>query len=170
MLAMVVLGLTLASCGPPRPERPEANIEDPSLLVSTDDMGADVSVEQTVTATHRGRHLTFRAVIQKHADSLTVVAFTAQGQRAFVLTQKQKQVQFEQQSGPELPFSPWHILLDIHRIYFYSPERRAAVPDVTIQYQGAGSSFEQTVHYENRARNYTLAIKPVRVTWLTSSE
>jgi hypothetical protein len=108
----------VAGCGANQPRAPEPDVEDPALLVSSEDIAPSFTVQQKVHATFREREIVFQAVIQAAGGRLTVVALTPQGQRAFVIEQTGRSVRFRRHVSRELPFSPWHILVDIHRAYF----------------------------------------------------
>ena len=58
------------------------------------------------------------AVVQKQGDTLLILGLGPMNARAFTLTQRGSRVEFEQFMGPELPFSPRNILVDVHRVYF----------------------------------------------------
>jgi hypothetical protein len=127
LAAWVALVLGATACGPRRPPPPPTEVEDPALLVSSDELGRDFMVQQKVHATFGDRELVFQAVLQKSGGRLTIVALSLQGTRLFTLEQTGKTVRFERYTARELPFSPWHILVDIHRSYF----RRGPAPPLT---------------------------------------
>jgi hypothetical protein len=62
------------------------------------------------------------AVMQKQDDTLVIVALGPMNSRAFTLTQRGRTVEFvPSAAGPELPFPPRYILVDVHRVFFYPP-------------------------------------------------
>lgn len=121
---LLVLGFLLVACGPPPPPAAALDVEDDSLLVSSEAITPDFIVHQKVHASFGERKMVFQAVIQKAQGRLTIVALTLQGTRLFTLEQSGKTVRFQRYTRSELPFSPRHILVDIHRSYF----RRLASP------------------------------------------
>ena len=120
----LVLASLLVACGPRPPPAAALEVEDDSLLASSEAITPDFMVHQKVQASFGERNLVFQAIIQKANGRLTIVALTLQGTRVFSLVQSGKKVTFERYTKSELPFSPRHILVDIHRSYF----RRLATP------------------------------------------
>jgi hypothetical protein len=113
-----VLLAALCACHPePAPQPPRAG-EYPGELVSTADMGAGFLMRQRVTATYADKDTSFEAVLQFKEGTLTMLALTPFGTKAFVLTQTGTEVAFEKFVERELPFPPDYILLDIHRALF----------------------------------------------------
>jgi hypothetical protein len=117
IFAAAVTIAALVACGARQRGLGEA-VEDPRLLVASEEIRPDFSLHQRVHATFRDRELVFQAIIQTAGGKLTIVALTPQGTRAFVLEQTGKRVTFERHVSRDLPFSPWHILTDVHRTYF----------------------------------------------------
>jgi len=103
---------------PPSPPAAALDVDDPDLLASSEAIEPDFLVHQRVHATFGERELVFQAVIQAARGRLTVIALTLQGARVFTLEQSGKRVSFERHTEMALPFSPKHILVDIHRAYF----------------------------------------------------
>jgi hypothetical protein len=64
------------------------------------------------------------AVLQKQRDTLVIVGFGAMNVKAFTLTQRGERIEFTQFTGPELPFSPRNVVVDVHRVFF----KRLPVP------------------------------------------
>lgn len=118
MTKLAVALLMALACGPRLQPINDKEIEKPELLVDTTELGGDFTARQSVEATFRDRKAIFQAIVQKTGERLVIVALTPQGQRAFVLEQRGRTVSFEKSPGAELPFSPWHILVDIHRGIF----------------------------------------------------
>jgi hypothetical protein len=122
----------LAACG--HPDRrsviaASAPAEYPGALPDPGTLAPDFMVRQTLTIrTQRdGKPLTFEldAVLQKAGDELLIIGFGPMSTKAFTLTQKGDRIEFVQLVGPELPFSPRNIVLDVHRVYF----KRLPAPD-----------------------------------------
>lgn len=116
----LVLGFLLVACGPPPPPAAALDVADDNLLVPSEAITPDFIVHQRVHASFGERKMVFQAVIQKAEGRLTIVALTLQGTRLFTLEQSGTTVRFERYTKSELPFSPRHILVDIHRSYFRS--------------------------------------------------
>lgn len=110
--------LVLASCGQPVRPVDSREIENAELLVDTAIIGGDFTARHSIEARFGERRAIFQAILQKTGDRLIIVGLTPQGQRAFVLQQRGREVEYDQAPGVELPFSPWHILVDIHRGLF----------------------------------------------------
>jgi hypothetical protein len=117
-------------------------VEDPALLVDVGNIGADFFLQQEVHATFDKRTLIFQAVLQKKGDKLTIVTLAPDGSRAYLIEQVGKKVHSEKFVSRELPFSPWHILLDVHRCYFGQP---AGGPDVYEDAANGGGLTERVV-------------------------
>lgn len=125
-LAVVAL-LGLAACAhAPRTVVIETSdpADYPCVLHDPTELGADFSVHQHITV-HARRKGTgepvdgdFDAVLQKQADTLLVVGLGPMSVKAFTLRQQHGRIEFSQSFGPELPFSPRNIVVDVHRIFF----------------------------------------------------
>ncbi len=125
MRALAIL-VVLAACGstPKRhfevptsqPAEYPGTLHDPSTLT------ANFFVRQTLTVhtTKDGKPVEaeLEAVLQKQGDTLSVVGFGPMNVKAFTLTHKGGQIVFDQFYGPQLPFSPRNIVVDIHRVFF----------------------------------------------------
>jgi hypothetical protein len=115
--ARFILAATLAcGCGalrpiPTLPEYP-GELTPPSLH------GGDFIRSQKVVARYRGRTSSFSAVLQKQADTLTLIGLTPFGTKAFVIEQVGMAVKFTSYLPEEVPFPPRYVLFDIHRVYF----------------------------------------------------
>jgi hypothetical protein len=139
-----------------------APAEYPFVLHEPETLGADFSVHQHLTVhAHKpdGSPVDgeLDAVLQKQGDSLLVVGLGPMSVKAFTLTQRHGQIEFQQFYGPALPFSPRNIVVDVHRIFF----RRLPVPDDakytgTTQGELDGEHVEETWQAgELRARVFT---------------
>jgi hypothetical protein len=113
--APLILALLSIACGAPAqagpPPRP------PGVLHSPADYATDFVIDQRVTASFEEEQQSFRAILEKHGDSLVMVGLGPHGGRAFVLTQHGTEVSFESQLPRELPFPPEYMLLDVHRAW-----------------------------------------------------
>jgi uncharacterized protein DUF3261 len=102
--------------------------EYPCVLRDPSTLPHDFSVRQSITihAQHDGKPVDGQldAVLQKQGDTLTIVGFGPMNVKAFTLTQRGDRIEFTQYLGPELPFSPRNVLVDVHRILF----KRLAAP------------------------------------------
>lgn len=61
----------------------------------------------------------FDAILQKQGDTLLIVGFGPMNVKAFTLEQRGDRIEFTQFFGPELPFSPRNVVVDVHRVYFH---------------------------------------------------
>jgi hypothetical protein len=61
----------------------------------------------------------FDAIVQKQGDTLLIVGLGPMNVKAFTLEQRGDRIEFAQFFGPELPFSPRNILVDVHRVFFH---------------------------------------------------
>jgi hypothetical protein len=125
VLLCLGLGLGLAACG--HPDRraviaTSAPADYPGALPAPDTLAPDFMVRQSLTIRTQkdGKPLVFEldAVLQKQGAELLIVGFGPMNARAFTLTQRADRIEFEQFMGPQLPFSPRNIVLDVHRVYF----------------------------------------------------
>ena len=83
------------------------------------------------------------AVLQKDGDTLLIIGFGPMHVKAFTLTQRGDQIEFVQFMGPQLPFSPRNIIVDVHRVYFkrlpppsdpkYSGVQRGTLDDEQVE-------------------------------------
>jgi hypothetical protein len=125
MRALILVAL-LAACGA-TPKRHFSILtgdpaEYPGVLRDPADIHANFFVRQTLTVhtTKDGKPVDAEldAVLQKQGDTLQVVGFGPMNVKAFTLTHKGDRIDFEQFVGPQLPFSPRNIVVDIHRVFF----------------------------------------------------
>lgn len=121
-LAALVIG-----CGGGTPRHAEIPIAAPApypgVLKPPAELHPDFSVRQTLVIHAKdgeGKPVNAEldAVLQKQGDTLLVLGFGPMNTKAFTLTQKADKITFDQYLGPQLPFSPRNIVVDIHRVYF----------------------------------------------------
>jgi hypothetical protein len=124
-LALVVLLFAGLGCVPPVRSTVIATTdpaEYPCVLHAPSSLPHDFSVRQAIAihATHDGQPVDGQldAVLQKQGDALTIVGFGPMNVKAFTLTQIGDRIEFTQYVGPELPFSPRNVVVDVHRILF----------------------------------------------------
>jgi hypothetical protein len=111
--------LMMWSCaGPSKEPASPASAEYPCILHPPNELGPDFSMRQHVEATAGGRTGSFDGVLQKVGNSLVIVGLGPGGVRAFVLQQDGDAIKLERTMGPELPFSPRNIVVDVHRAFF----------------------------------------------------
>ena len=111
----VIAMLVLVGCGGPRVAQPPP--EYPGVLHAPSAYSADFAIDQRVTAVWHEESQSFRAVVEKHGDSLVMVGLGPHGGRAFTLVQQGEEVRFESHMDRELPFPPRYVLLDVHRAW-----------------------------------------------------
>jgi hypothetical protein len=117
--ARFILAAALAcGCGALRPTPNAQAPEYPGALTPPSLHGGDFLRSQRVLARYGGRTSSFSAVLQKQADTLTLIGLTPFGSKAFVIQQTGMAVTFTSYLPGELPFPPRYILFDIHRVYF----------------------------------------------------
>jgi hypothetical protein len=96
--------------------------EYPCVLHDPSSLPHEFSVRQTITihAEHDGKPVDGQldAVLQKQGDTLAIVGFGPMNVKAFTLTQRGDRIELVQYVGPELPFSPRNVVVDVHRILF----------------------------------------------------
>lgn len=146
--------VAIAACGgPPKrtaviqtgaPSEYPGVLPDPRTLAHPDFM-----VRQTLTIKTRrdGKvvEAELDAVLQKQGDTLLIVGFGPLNAKAFTLTQLGDRIEFAQFMGPELPFSPRNIVVDVHRVYF-----KRLPPPTEASYSGVhrgeldGETVEET--------------------------
>jgi len=123
---VVVLAACVAlvtACGG-APSRPRSY---PGVLHAPSTLGADFLTRQRIVATYQDQRVSFDAVVQKRADTLTLLGLTPFGSRAFLLEQRGGAVRFVSYVPRDLPFPPRNILIDVHRVFFFgiAPRGRA---------------------------------------------
>jgi len=96
--------------------------EYPGVLHDPRTLPHDFMARQTITihAVHDGKPVEgeFDAVLQKHGDTLLILGFGPMNVKAFTITQRGDRIEFAQYMGPELPFSPRNVVVDVHRVFF----------------------------------------------------
>lgn len=115
----------LAGCGPP-PRTAVLSTREPSdypcVLHDPRTLSPDFLVRQSLTirAVRDGKPVEgqFDAIVQKQGDTLLIVGFGPMNVKAFTLEQRGERIEFHQFFGPELPFSPRNVIVDVHRVFF----------------------------------------------------
>lgn len=80
-------------------------------------VSADFAIDHRITAIHAEGQESFRALLEKAGNSLTIVGLGPHGSRAFTLTQRGDEVHFDSNVPRELPFPARYILIDVHRTW-----------------------------------------------------
>lgn len=142
-LAAATLGLLLG-CGGPRggsgggtggggeaggqgAEAPHAHVpkgDTSPPLRPPSELGPGFVMEQQVTMEHPEGEHTFRAVLEKTGDKLTLLGLAPHGGRAFVLVQQGREISFESFMPRELPFPPEYMMHDVHRAWFLGEQEQ----------------------------------------------
>jgi len=127
LIALVACGsLWVAACAHPERRSVIATgspSEYPGVLHDPRTFPQDFMVRQSLTI-HAARRdgkpvdAELEAVLQKQGDTLLIVGLGPMNAKAFTLTQRGDRIEFVQFMGPELPFSPRNIVVDVHRVYF----------------------------------------------------
>ena len=125
MRSILVLALIAGCSGLPKRTAvilTDAPSEYPGALPDPRTLKPNFMVRQTLTikTQHDGKPVEAEldAVLQKQGDTLLIVGFGPMNAKAFTLTQRGDRIEFAQFMGPELPFSPRNIIVDVHRVYF----------------------------------------------------
>jgi hypothetical protein len=96
--------------------------DDPGVLHDPRTLAHEFSVRQhlAIHAERDGRPIDgeLDAVLQKQGDTLLLVGFGPMNVKAFTLTQRGDRIELVQFLGPDLPFSPRNVVVDLHRVYF----------------------------------------------------
>jgi hypothetical protein len=123
--AIAFAGCLAAGCGQPSRHsviHTNAPAEYPGLLHDPKTLPHDFMVSQTLTirTMRDGKPVDAEldAVLQKQGDTLLIIGFGPMHVKAFTLTQRGDRIEFAQFMGPQLPFSPRNIVVDVHRVYF----------------------------------------------------
>ncbi len=124
-MRILLLSIALTACGhPPKTStiQTDAPSEYPGVLRDPKTLPHDFMVRQSlkIHTQHDGKPVDAEldAVVQKQGDTLLVIGLGPMDTKAFTLTQKGDQIEFAQFAGPELPFSPRNIVVDVHRVFF----------------------------------------------------
>jgi len=126
MRALVLLVIVSACAGTPKRHfdvLSSAPAEYPGTLRDPKTIAANFFVRQTLTVhttDKQGKPVEaeLEAVLQKQGDTLQVVGFGPMSVKAFTLVHKGDRIVFDQFYGPQMPFSPRNIVVDIHRVFF----------------------------------------------------
>jgi len=134
IVVIACLSIGLGGCGHPARQSvimTSAPSEYPGVLHDPRTLLQDFMVRQSLTirTQREGKPVEFEleAVLQKQGDTLLIVGLGPMDAKAFTLTQRSDRIEFVQFMGPELPFSPRNIVVDVHRVYF---KRLPAPPPV----------------------------------------
>jgi hypothetical protein len=146
-----VAAVTVSGCGQPTRRsviQTSAPSEYPGVLHDPKTLAQDFMVRQTLTI-HTQRdgkpvEAELDAVLQKQGDTLLIVGFGPMNAKAFTLTQRGDRIEFAQFMGPELPFSPRNIVVDVHRVYFKRLPAPAAGYSGVIRGELDGEHVEET--------------------------
>jgi hypothetical protein len=97
----------------------------------------------------------FDAIVQKQGDTLLIVGFGPMNVKAFTVAQRAERIEFHQFMGPELPFSPRNIIVDVHRVFFkrlpapaehgYSGVQRGELDGETVEETWRDGELRQAV-------------------------
>lgn len=124
-LIMSVAFVVLAGCGHPGRKTVISTTdpaEYPCVLHDPRTLPHDFLVRQSLTIrTQRdGKSMEWQldAVVQKQRDMLLIVGFGPMSVKAFTLTHRGDRIELAQFMGPELPFSPRNVVVDVHRVFF----------------------------------------------------
>ncbi len=116
----------VAGCGGPSRHvvlSASAPAEYPFVLHDPATLPHDFLVRQhlTVHARRDGQPVDgeFDAIVQKQGDTLLIVGLGPMNVKAFTLEQRGDRIEFTQLFGPELPFSPRNVVVDVHRVFFH---------------------------------------------------
>ena len=152
--AFLCIGLCLGLAGCTHPDRrsvirTSAPSEYPGVLHDPRTLLQDFMVRQSLTIrTQRdGKPIEAEldAVLQKQGDTLAIVGLGPMNAKAFTLTQRGDRIEFVQFMGPELPFSPRNIVVDVHRVYFKRlPAPREDSYSGVLRGELDGESVEET--------------------------
>ena len=125
MRALAVVGVACVGCGHPTtrsviptnaPSEYPGVLHDPKTLTQNFMVGQSLTIHTMRDGKPVDAELD--AVLQKQGDTLLIVGFGPMHVKAFTLTQRGDQIEFVQFMGPQLPFSPRNIVVDVHRVYF----------------------------------------------------
>jgi len=152
----------LAGCGGPARHvvlSASAPSDYPCVLHDPATLPHDFVVRQSLTVHARrdGQPVDgqFDAILQKQGDTLLIVGFGPMNVKAFTLEQRGDRLEFTQFFGPELPFSPRNVVVDVHRVYFhrlpppaepgYSGAARGELDGETVEETWQGGELRRAV-------------------------
>jgi len=125
-LAGALAAPAVAGCGAPSRHvvlSASAPAEYPFVLHDPATLPHDFVVRQhlTIHARRDGQPVDgqFDAIVQKQGDTLLLVGLGPMNVKAFTLEQRGDRIEFTQFFGPELPFSPRDMVVDVHRVFFH---------------------------------------------------
>jgi hypothetical protein len=151
MNAAVVAFVAVAGCGQPVRSTVVSTTdpaEYPCVLHDPRTLPHDFMVRQSLTirAQRDGKPVTGQldAVVQKQGDTLLIVGFGPMNVKAFTLTHRGDRIELTQFIGPELPFSPRNMVVDVHRVFFKRLPAPTAVHDGVIRGELDGEIVEET--------------------------
>ena len=106
------------ACGSASP--PSATARDyPTTLIDPGATPGDWALDHEVTIVHPEGESSFRAVLEKRGDALTLVVLAPHGARAFALTQTGQRVSFTPFVDLPMPFPPEYIMYDVNRLWLW---------------------------------------------------
>ena len=127
--------------------------EYPCVLHDPHTIAHELMVRQTITinAQHEGKPVeaSFEAVLQKQGDTILIVGFGPMNVKAFIIKQVGNRIELEQYLGPQLPFSPRNVVVDVHRVFFKHlplPAGEAASYSGVRHGELDGETVEETWH------------------------
>lgn len=154
-VAIVVIVVGLAGCGhPPKQTTISTNApaEYPGVLHDPATLAPDFMVRQTLTihTQQDGKPVDAEldAVVQKQGGTLLIVGFGPMDVKAFTLTHIGDKIEFAQFVGPQLPFSPRNIVVDVHRVFW-----KRLPPPTTPAFTGAQRGELDGEHVEETWRD-----------------
>jgi hypothetical protein len=162
IIALGAAPAVLAGCGGPARHvvlSASAPSDYPCVLHDPATLPHDFVVRQSLTVHTRrdGKPVDgqFDAILQKQGDTLLIVGFGPMNVKAFTLEQRGDRIEFTQFFGPELPFSPRNIVVDVHRVYFhhlappaepgYSGAARGELDGETVEETWQGGELRRSV-------------------------
>jgi hypothetical protein len=110
------MSLLAPACGG-TPTREEEAAPYPTYIGAPSSFPGEWAIEQEVSIAHAEGESSFRAVLQKRGDTLTMLGLGPAGGRAFALTQTGLVFDWETFVPIELPFPPEYMLYDVHRTW-----------------------------------------------------
>lgn len=144
--APLMLATILAGCatGPQRPPLTEDAY--PGALVDSRALPDGLFLRQRIDAHFGSRTLSFSAVLQVDGGTLSLLALTPYGTRAFLIEQDGQAVRFTRYVDRELPFPPRFILVDVHRALFAGLGHAPPARDGERTYERDGERVSERWH------------------------